>query len=223
MGGGDVQGCTGKSSFLVTFAQHSQVIRLLIHGILWAVSLNTDRKVTIDLSLVGLDLIDGKKDSIAELAKCCEDDNLDLKKIIGILSSSLDAIQWRAALQLLEYAAEYDQKNFTTYMPATFKAVGALLSSDDLMVLWGALHVMKFFFLNGYDEYDEEDKLVLCSLPLHLQSREPTVQRASVGVLDAVARSNSNSVQIAVLEELTDRASQPRLKPRRISHMSYPF
>jgi len=188
-----------------------------------AVGLNTDREVTVDLSLVGLDLIDGEKDSIAELAKCCERDHLDLEKISRILSSSRDPIQQRAALQLLEYAAECDEKNFTTCMPVTFKAVGALLSSDDPMVLWGALHVMKFFFLNGYDRYDKEDKSVLCSVPLYLQSREPNVQRASVALLDAIARSNSNSVQIAVLEKLTDIATSATPETRNIAHLITPL
>jgi len=93
-----------------------------------AVSLNNNHELAIDLSLVGLDPIDGTQDSIAELAKCCQGDYLDLEKIGRILASSDDAIEQRAALQLLEYAEECEKWNFTRCMPVTFKAVTRLLS-----------------------------------------------------------------------------------------------
>jgi hypothetical protein len=94
-----------------------------------------------------------------------------------------------AVLELLEDAAELQKENFIKFMPVTFDRVTHLLSSPDFRVHWGALDVLKCFFSSGY--HDESVKSVVPPILRLLQSPEPDVQLACMGVLDVAARSNS--------------------------------
>jgi len=94
-----------------------------------------------------------------------------------------------AVLELLEDAAELEKENFITFMPVTFDRVTHLLSSPDFRVHWGALDVLTCFFSSGY--HDEAVKSVVPPILRHLQSPEPDVQLACMGLLDVAARSNS--------------------------------
>jgi hypothetical protein len=86
----------------------------------------------------------------------------------------------RAALELIEYAAQCDKPNFTASMPTTFGPVTHLLGapSTDFKVHWSALCLLKSFFLSGY--HDEIVKLVATFVILYLQSPESNVQLTTV-------------------------------------------
>ena len=131
--------------------------------------------------------------SITELLECSKVSPLDLDKISGFLSpNDNDPDVQRGALELLEQAAESEKENFTKSMPVTFDRVVCLLSSPNVKVHWGALYVLKFFFLSGYEP--EAVDSVVHSVLRHLQSPESDVQLASVEVLDAAARSEAIEV-----------------------------
>jgi hypothetical protein len=138
--------------------------------------------------------------SIAELLKCSEISPFDLKKISGFLLSDNDLDVQRGALELLGDAAESEKENFTETMSVTFGPVARLLSSPDCNVHWGALHVLKFFFLFGYQA--EAAKSVVHILLLHIQSPESDMQLASVEVLDAAAQSEAIEVVAPTLPAL---------------------
>ena len=138
--------------------------------------------------------------SIAELLKCSEISPFDLKKISGFLLSDDDLDVQRGALELLGDAAESEKENFTETMSVTFGPVARLLSSPDCNVHWGALHVLKFFFLFGYQA--EAAESVVHVLLLHIQSPESDVQLASVEVLDAAAQSEAIEVVAPTLPAL---------------------
>ena len=143
--------------------------------------------------------------NITRLLKYSEFSLFDLKKISEFLSSDDDLDVQRGALELLGDAAESEKENFTETMSVTFGPVARLLSSPDCNVHWGALRVLKFFFLFGYQA--EAAESVARILLLHLQSPESDVQLASVEVLDAAAQSEAIDVVAPILPTLIELLS----------------
>jgi len=127
--------------------------------------------------------------TITELLQCSKYSPLDLERISGFIFKDDNPDVQLAALELLKDAAESEKENFIEFMPVTFDRVTHLLSSPDFRVHWGALDVLTCFFSSGY--HDEAVKSVVPSILRHLQSPEPDIQLACVGVLDVAARSNS--------------------------------
>jgi len=127
--------------------------------------------------------------TIEELLRCSKYTPLDLEHISGFIFEDDNPDVQLAVLELLEDAAELEKENFITFMPVTFDRVTHLLSSPDFRVHWGALDVLTCFFSSGY--HDEAVKSVVPPILRHLQSPEPDVQLACMGLLDVAARSNS--------------------------------
>ena len=136
--------------------------------------------------------MDDSDGTLHHLTKYMEDNNFNLRGICNSLSSPDLSLKF-ASLQLLEHAAKWQKTNFIECISVTFGPVANLvLDSRDIQVHCAALDTLKLFL-----ESPHATDIVISSMPRgvvdtvsnDLNSPDPDVQLASVGLLEVAARS----------------------------------